>query len=64
MKRKDIIRYIERCGCVFFREGKKHTVYLNPQNKQISTIPRHNDVDDYLANKICKDLGIPKIKSK
>ncbi|PKP55917.1 addiction module toxin, HicA family, partial [Candidatus Atribacteria bacterium HGW-Atribacteria-1] len=25
-------------------------------------VPRHNEIRDILAIKICKDLGIPKIK--
>jgi mRNA interferase HicA len=62
MKRKDLLRHIEKHGCVFFREGKKHTVYSNPKNRQISTVPRHNEIEDFLARKICKDLDIPKIK--
>jgi mRNA interferase HicA len=64
MKRKELIKYIERFGCVFYREGRKHTVYLNPKNRQTSTIPRHTDVDEYLTIKICKDLGVPRIDSQ
>lgn len=35
---------------------------LNPAEKKRSAIPRHNEIKDILANKICKDLGIPPIK--
>jgi hypothetical protein len=34
-------------------------VAATPSTKQTSTIPRHKEVDDFLAKKICKDLGIP-----
>ena len=37
-------------------------VYRNQENDKISTIPRHREIDDFLVDKICKDLGIPKIK--
>jgi predicted RNA binding protein YcfA (HicA-like mRNA interferase family) len=29
MKRVDLIRHLERCGCEFFRQGGNHTVYVN-----------------------------------
>jgi len=36
MKRADLIRHIESHGCVFVREGAKHTVYRNPANGQMN----------------------------
>jgi len=60
LKRKDLIRYFEKNGCVFLREGANHTVYVNRIEKKSSTVPRHKEIDDYLVAKICKDLGIPK----
>jgi mRNA interferase HicA len=59
VKRRDLLKYIEEFGCRLLREGGRHTVYFNPTTKQTSTIPRHKEVDDFLAKKICKDLGIP-----
>ncbi|HET9137477.1 MAG TPA: type II toxin-antitoxin system HicA family toxin [Candidatus Kapabacteria bacterium] len=58
MKRKELIRLIEQEGCRWLREGGRHTVYFNPENKKTSTIPRHSEVDDFLVKKIAKDLGI------
>jgi predicted RNA binding protein YcfA (HicA-like mRNA interferase family) len=58
VKRKELIRLLEQQGCKFLREGAKHTVYYHPETKQTSTIPRHTEVDDFLAKKICKDLGV------
>ena len=57
MKRRDL--NVESHGCSFVREGGRHTVYFNPDNRQTSTIPRHNEIDDFLARKICRDLGVP-----
>ena len=59
MKRRDLIRYVEKNGCEFLREGGGHTVYVNRKEKRVSTIPRHREIDEYLAKRICKDLGIP-----
>ena len=60
MKRKDLLRYLKKNGCEFLREGKNHTVYVNLREKKVSTIPRHHKINDYLCQKICKDLGIKK----
>jgi predicted RNA binding protein YcfA (HicA-like mRNA interferase family) len=58
MKRQKLIRHIESCGCTFLREGGNHTIYVNPQNNQVTAIPRHREINDFLAKKICRDLGI------
>ena len=58
MKRKDLLRHLERAGCEFLREGRRHTVYYNPKNLKTSTIPRHREINNFLARKICRDLGI------
>jgi len=60
MKREDLIRHLLRHGCIFLREGAKHSVFFNPLIKKSSTIPRHSEIDKLLAKKICQDLGIPK----
>jgi hypothetical protein len=39
MNRTDLIRHLESHGCVFVREGKKHTIYKNPANGQFFSRP-------------------------
>ncbi|MBF0405339.1 MAG: type II toxin-antitoxin system HicA family toxin [Nitrospirota bacterium] len=58
MKRRDFIRYIERNRCELLREGGNHSIYVNIEERKLSTIPRHRDIDENLIRKICKDLGI------
>ena len=58
MKRTDLVRHILRQGCLFVREGASHSVFFNPEYKRTSTVPRHKEINDFLAKKICKDLGI------
>jgi hypothetical protein len=41
------------------REGAKHSVYVTPTSRKVTTVPRHRDVNDLLARKICKELEIP-----
>ena len=58
MKRRDLIESLLKNKCVFIREGAKHSVFFNPLMKKSSTIPRYNEIEDFLAKKICRDLGI------
>ncbi|MBF0339091.1 MAG: addiction module toxin, HicA family [Nitrospirae bacterium] len=63
MKRKELIRHIEKHLCVLLREGAKHSRYVNLYAPAKSTtIPRHNEIDDVFAIKICRQLGIPDIR--
>jgi mRNA interferase HicA len=58
MKRRDRIRHLEQHGCQFLREGGNHTIYVNRQARKASSIPRHGEVFEFLARKICKDLEV------
>lgn len=59
MKRLDLLRHLEAHGCKLLREGGSHTVYINPAARKASTIPRHREINEILARKICKDLETP-----
>jgi mRNA interferase HicA len=49
----------ERLGCVLVRERAGHSRWGNPENGRRSTVPRHYEISEVLARKICRDLGIP-----
>ena len=59
MKRHDLIRHLESHDCQMDREGRRHTVDVNPRANASSAVPRHNEINDFLARKICRDLQIP-----
>lgn len=59
MKRRDLIVYLAAQDCILPREGKRHSVYVNRKNQKTSSIPRHSEVNHFLAKKICNDLGVP-----
>lgn len=61
MKRRDLIQHLEDHGCQLLREGGKHSLYFNPSNDQTSAVPRHREINDFLARKICRDLGVPEL---
>jgi mRNA interferase HicA len=58
MKRTDLLRHLEKHGCIFIREGGSHTIYKNPITGKMTSIPRHREVKEFLAKKICDDLNI------
>ena len=59
MKRVDLIRHLEQHGCVLFRGGGSHSVYVNRRTRKSSSVPRHREINEFLARKICRDLEIP-----
>lgn len=58
MKRRDLVR-LEAHGCELLREGSSDSVFVNRAKGKSSTIPRHNEVNDFTARKICRDLEVP-----
>jgi predicted RNA binding protein YcfA (HicA-like mRNA interferase family) len=59
VNRVDLIRHLESHGCRLLREGGSHSVYVNPAARRTSTVPRHREVDEFLARKICRDRDVP-----
>ena len=59
MKRRDLVRHLAAQGCELLREGRRHSVFYNPKTNRTSSVPRHGEINDFLARKICRDLGIP-----
>jgi len=48
-----------RQGCELLREGANHSIYVNRAAGKSSAVPRHKEINDALARKICKDLSVP-----
>ena len=59
MKRLDLLRWLEEHGCSLLREGGRHSVYVNRATGKSSTVPRHREINEFLARKVCKDLELP-----
>ena len=44
-----------------FHQGSRQSLVVgNPTKNRRSSVPRHTEVNGILAQKICKDLEIPK----
>lgn len=63
MKRKKLLVHLEKHGCYFLREGGNHSLYRNPRSQRTTSVPRHSEIADILADKICKDLDITRMRS-
>lgn len=59
MKRNKLIKHLRFYGCELIREGARHSWWGNKILNKRSAVPRHSEINDILAKKICKDLGIP-----
>ncbi len=59
MKRRDLLQHLLRYGCKYVREGGEHSIRENPANNRRSSIPRHREIPDLTALRICKQLEIP-----
>jgi mRNA interferase HicA len=57
MKRTDLIRKLQEDGCVLVRHGGNHDWYRNPKTGMSQAIPRHREVNDFLAKHILKKLA-------
>jgi mRNA interferase HicA len=58
MKRKKLVQHMRAQGCEQLREGGRHSWWQNLRQNKRSAVPRHHEISDILAKKICKDLGI------
>ncbi|MBE0480691.1 MAG: type II toxin-antitoxin system HicA family toxin [Dehalococcoidia bacterium] len=62
---RDLIDHLQKEGCVLHREGARHMVFLNPRNGHMSTVPRHREIEIFLARRICRqlDISIPEARA-
>lgn len=56
MKRRDLIKLLEKNGWYFLRDGRSHDVYTN--GVKMEPIPRHKEINEMLAKSIIKRYGL------
>jgi predicted RNA binding protein YcfA (HicA-like mRNA interferase family) len=56
MKRTDLIDRLEKQGCVLLRHGGRHDWYQNPRTGACQPVPRHREINEYLARHILRKL--------
>ncbi|MYB94880.1 MAG: type II toxin-antitoxin system HicA family toxin [Gammaproteobacteria bacterium] len=60
MKRRELIKHLKDHGCKLLREGGSHSRWWNPVLRTRTSVPRHTEINNITAQKICKALGIPR----
>ncbi len=58
MKRSSLLQHLRRHGCVLKREGRAHSLWTNPMTGEVEAVPRHVEIADRLAQKICRGLSV------
>ncbi len=61
MKRTALLKHLRRHGCVLKREGRSHSLWMNPETGEVEAVPRHVEIANQLARKICRGLSVPEI---
>jgi predicted RNA binding protein YcfA (HicA-like mRNA interferase family) len=59
MKRHALLRHLRRHGCILKREGASHSLWENPRTGHVEAVPRHTEIPNLLARKICHGLSLP-----
>jgi mRNA interferase HicA len=59
MKRRDLIRHLERHGCRLLREGNSHSIFENSANRLRTAVARHREIPEPMVRVICKQLSVP-----
>ncbi len=59
MKRRQLLKHLASHGCELRREGANHGIYKNSATGETTAVPRHTEIANNLARKICRDLGVP-----
>jgi mRNA interferase HicA len=57
MKRTDLVRKLDEEGCLFIRHGGNHDWYRNPKTGVSQPVPRHREINEFLAKHILKKLA-------
>ena len=61
MKLNALLKHLRRNGCYLKREGRSHSLWTNPTTGETEAVPRHTEVPNVLARKICRGLSVPEI---
>jgi len=58
LKRGAPLRHLRKQGCYLKREGGAHSLWANPLTGHTEAVPRHAEIPNRLAKKICQALSI------
>ena len=56
MKRRDLIKKLEKAGFKLYRNGGNHDIYRRGDDSE--TIPRHKEINENMAKAILRRWGL------
>ena len=56
VKRRDLVKYLEKNGFYMLREGGNHSIYTN--GSRAVPVKHHRDFNRIAANELCKQAGL------
>ncbi|MSQ14882.1 MAG: type II toxin-antitoxin system HicA family toxin [Dehalococcoidia bacterium] len=59
MRRRDLLEHLQQAGCQLVRESGEHSIWGSPSIGHRASIPRHREIPNYTAERICKQPGVP-----
>jgi mRNA interferase HicA len=59
VKRSSLLQHLRRHGCYLKREGAGHSLWANPTTGVVEAVPRHLEIKNGLARRICRRLSLP-----
>ena len=51
-------RHLRQNGCLLKRQGGAHAIWENPAKGAWTSVPRHREVKEHLARRICRQVQI------
>jgi hypothetical protein len=61
VNRGALLRHLRRHGCFLKREGASHSLWCNQATGAVEAVPRHTEIANRLARKICRNLSVPEV---
>jgi mRNA interferase HicA len=58
MKRRELLRRLQKEDCVLLRSGGNHDIYVCSKTGKKQPVPRHSEIDEHLARHIIRYLGL------
>ena len=60
MKYNELYKKLRKQGCFLLRHGKRHDIWTNPRNGNLTELPRHGaqEVPKGTLENIFKELGL------
>jgi hypothetical protein len=52
------LRHLRKHGFILKREGAAHSLRTNPSTGAVEAVPRHTEIPNNLARKICRGLSV------